>query len=146
MGNWLHFKVILPISVYRINRRGPNTISCGTPETNGSHPLVAPSTTTLCLRSERNSTNNHTATYTPIDLNLNKGPLWVTLSKAALYSQAERYKTPCLHRRTSEGDEIWYALHQCSPELLYKQTEQQAKKNVSLKNWGACEKLTSHKP
>ena len=45
--------------VYRINRKGPNSLPCGTHETNGIHSLVAPSNTTLCLRSERNS-----ATYT----------------------------------------------------------------------------------
>ena len=26
-------------------------------------------------------------------------------------------KTPSLHLRTSEGDEIWEAVHQCSPDL-----------------------------
>ena len=40
---------------YKINRRGPNTLPCGTPEIIGIHSLAAPSTTTFCLRSETNS-------------------------------------------------------------------------------------------
>ena len=41
--------------VHRINRRGPNTLPCGTPEIIGIYSFAAPSTTALCLRSERNS-------------------------------------------------------------------------------------------
>ena len=35
-------------------------------------------------------------------------------------------------------------MHQCSPDLSYQQTEKQAKKYISRKNWRACEKLTYH--
>ena len=35
--------------------------------------------------------------------------------------------------RTSEGDEILSAVHQCSPDLSYKQTEQQTKNHISQK-------------
>ena len=50
-----HFSTSPNISlVYRINRRGPSTLPCGMPEMIGIHSLVAPSTTTLCLRWERN--------------------------------------------------------------------------------------------
>ena len=41
------------------------------------------------------------------------------------------YKTPSLYLRTSEGDEKWLEVHQCSPDISYKQTEQQAKKHFS---------------
>ena len=44
-----------------------------------------------------------------------------------MISQAEQYKTPFLYLRTSEGDEIWLAVHQCSADFSYKQTEQLAK-------------------
>ena len=73
--------------VYRINSRGPNTRPCAMPEIIGIHSLAAPSTTTLCLRSERNSVQmDSTLPPTPIVFDLNKRPLWLTLSKAALKS------------------------------------------------------------
>ena len=56
--------------VYWINRRGPNTLPCGTPEIIGIHSPAAPSTTTLCLRSERNSVQMYSLLPpTPIDFN-----------------------------------------------------------------------------
>ena len=51
------------------------------------HSLAYPSTTTHCLRSESNSVQTDTTLPpTPIDFNLNKRPLWLNLSKAALKS------------------------------------------------------------
>ena len=72
---------------YRINGRGPNTLPYGMPEIIGIHSLAAPSITTLCLWSERNSVQmDSTLPPTQIDFNLNKRPLWLTLLKAAIKS------------------------------------------------------------
>ena len=57
---------------------GPSAVllPCGKPEIIGTHSLAAPSTTTFCLRSERNSVQmDCTLPPTPIDFNLNKRPL-----------------------------------------------------------------------
>ena len=71
---------------------------------------------------------------TLIDINLNKRPLWLTLSKATLKSSwTILYTTPSLFLRTSECDAIWLAVIQCSPGLSYKQTEEQAKNHISYK-------------
>ena len=48
-----------------MNRRGPNTLPCGTPETIGIHSLVAPSTTTLpAVGEELPTKGQHTTTCT----------------------------------------------------------------------------------
>ena len=63
--------------VYRINRRGPSTVSNATPKIiwlpHSQHHQPR-----LCLRSERNSVQMYgTLPHTPIDFNL-KRPLWLT--------------------------------------------------------------------
>ena len=46
---------------------------------------------------------------------------------------------------TSEGDEIWLTGHPCSPDISYKQTEQQAKKTflTKTKELGGVDCMTS---
>ena len=75
-----------------MNRREPNTLLCGTPETIGIHSQVAQSTTTLYLWLKRDSLQiDSTLPYAPIDFNCESTvsglwltsivspPLWLTL-------------------------------------------------------------------
>ena len=48
-------------------------------------------------------------------------------------SRVEQYKFPSMYLWTPVGDEIWLAVHPCSPDLYYKQTEQQPKKHIVQK-------------
>ena len=71
---------------------------------------------------ELTTNGQHTATYT----NRLRFELGATVThfiegstKIELHGQ---YKTPFLYLRTSEGDEIWLAVHPCSPNLSYNQS------------------------
>ena len=111
-----------------------------------THSIVAPITKTLCLLSERNSLQmDSTQPPTPIDFNLNKRPLWLTLSKSVLKSSWTIYDSiPATKDFWRWQDMVSSASVQPRAFLSAKWTA--GKKNISRKSWRACEKLTSHTP
>ena len=71
---------------------------------------------------------------TPIDFNLNKRPLGLTLSRLH-QNLDEQYNTPSLYLWTSEDDEIWLAVHQWNPDHSYRQTEWPEKNTFLAKTY-----------